>query len=550
MLDDERAVPRALTGVEVALVVIAVIIGALSRSRGFTNGDLWFDDAWAASAARTGLGNAWHMFLTAPGYGFVQREWIRLDPTTTWWAQIPAFVFGVAAIPATWATARWMKFDRWMAVAAAFFIAVNPTLILYSTRVKEYPFDLLMALGLVVVAESVRRRPDATRWSVLVAVSVGAVLMSASMLIAVLGAWLVVAICVWPHRDQRRPFATSVAAVGVGIGATYVAFFRHVPAVLNFNWRRRGYLLDIRNVHLAERSIRLMFGGFAHSALMYPVPKVFYRTGRVSQAVSPMLVGMVVLAVVIAVPVVRSWRVRRVDRALVAAVTLAGAVAAALVDLVPFGDGRTDEVLYPSFVMASCAALTAAARWLSARSIPSFTMSTRRAVGVVLASALVIGSGAMAMSHTARYPVLSLRTLAPRLADRLAPGDVVVIDTFNSFGWCYYRLTPCHYVIGGRPVWPQGFRPTSNDATYYVSPNYSGPYPDMARALEGHKRVWYIGYTYGTFDASSPQLAHLRGPSSVYGAIVRSGWVPATSRGAVVSATNVFAQLLLPSSPH
>ena len=39
------------------------------------------------------------MVLTAPGYGLALRSWIRLDPATTWWAQLPAFVLGLCRDP-------------------------------------------------------------------------------------------------------------------------------------------------------------------------------------------------------------------------------------------------------------------------------------------------------------------------------------------------------------------------------------------------------------------------------------------------------------------
>ena len=39
------------------------------------------------------------MVLTAPGYGLAMRSWIRLDPATTWWAQLPAFVLGLLGDP-------------------------------------------------------------------------------------------------------------------------------------------------------------------------------------------------------------------------------------------------------------------------------------------------------------------------------------------------------------------------------------------------------------------------------------------------------------------
>ena len=142
----------------VALLVIT-IVGAVIRAKSFANTGLVPDDAWVALSSRVGLGTARHMWVTAPGFGLVERTWMVLGPSTTWWYQLPPFVFGVAAVPAIFCLARYFKLGRCSALALAVVVYASPTCVTYSTRVKEYPVDFLLSCLLIALAEAARRRP-------------------------------------------------------------------------------------------------------------------------------------------------------------------------------------------------------------------------------------------------------------------------------------------------------------------------------------------------------------------------------------------------------
>ena len=117
---------------------------------------------------------------------------------------------------------------------------------------------------------------------------------------------------------------------------------------------------------------------------------------------------------------------------------------------------------------------------------------------VALVSAVLFG-----LSHVAVYPTVSLRGVAARLTPLERPGDVVFVDTFNSFGWCYYGLSPCRFQVGGSPVWPQGFRPVSMTPDVFIASHYGIPLPEFTAAQRGAHRIWYVGYDYGTFDVGA-----------------------------------------------
>jgi hypothetical protein len=510
---------------EVAILVALAVLGAVIRARGFTSNDLWFDDAWAAAPARVGLADAIHMVLTAPGYGLAIRSWIRLDPATTWFAQLPAYVLGLVAIPAVWGLFRGLRLPRWSALGAAGILAAGPLAVQYSTRVKEYPFDLLAACLLLALAERVRVAPSASRLWALAAASVVAFAMSAGPAPVIAGIWLAV-IC-WSAMSSTSlsKLAGPLATVAAGCGLVWVALLRRLPSVLSFNWRRRGFLVDYRSFSLAERTVTMIFGGFVHAVFAYPVPPSFFNTKRGLHAASAALLGLVLFAVAIIGPIVIAARRRWSAPALPSALALAVAVLLAVADRVPLGDGRTDEVLYPAFLVCLASVAVAVAPRV-ARAVPRLGVAHAWRWG--LSAVALAGAAAFGLNHEAVYPTVSLRGVDARLIALERPGDVVFVDTFNSFAWCYYELSACRFKVGGTPVWPQGFSPVSTSPHVFIASHYGIPLPEFTAAQSRARRIWYVGYTYGTFDVGAgPAKANLPVGTYMLGLLQRDGWRPA-----------------------
>jgi hypothetical protein len=527
---------------EIVLLAALVVLGGVIRARGFTSGDLWFDDAWAAAPARADLSAAIHMVLTAPGYGLALRSWIRLDPGTTWFAQLPAYVLGLAAIPAVWALLRRLHLPRWSALGAAAILAAGPLAVQYSTRVKEYPFDLLSACVLLALAERVREEPSPSRLWALAAASVVAFAMSAGPAPVIAGIWLAVLTWFATRAESRARVAGPLGAVAAGCALVWVVFLRHLPGVLSFNWRRRGFLVDYRSFSLAERTVSMIFGGFVHAVFAYPVPSSFFNTKRGPHAVSVAFLGLVLVGVAIAGPIVIAARKRWSTAALPSALALLVAVVLAFADRVPLGDGRTDEVLYPAFLVC-LATMAVAAMPHVARAVPRM-LRTRVAwsgAGAVALGAVTI----FGLTHEAVYPTVSLRGVEARLPALERPGDVVFVDTFNSFGWCYYELSTCGFQVGGSPVWPQGFRPVSTTPTVFIASHYGIPLPELTAAQQRARRIWYVGYTYGTFDVGAgPSRASTPVATYMTGLLQHDGWHQAPpSRRTVIIGLHAYAVL-------
>lgn len=534
-----------------AVVIVALLalvgLGAAIRAHGFTDLDLWFDDAWSAAPARVGWSKAVHMVLTAPGYGLALRLWLRLDPTTTWFTQLPAYVLGLCAIPAVYGLLRLLRNNRAVALAGALVVAVDPILVQYSTRLKEYPFDLLAACAVLALAERARRRPARDTMAWLAVVSAVALFFSAGSLAVVAGAWLALAVCVLRDRPARAPYLGALGALGAACLVIWAVFLRHLPSVLNFNWRRRGYLVDYRSLGRLERTVTLIFGGFLHGALAYPVPAAFFRARSGLHTPSAAALGFVLLALSVGVPVAASWRRRSPTPALAAAFALALAILFAVADKIPFGDGRTDEALYPAFLVC-LAAIASACAPFAHRVLQG---PARRAVATSLSGALVAGAVAFGVAHPSVYPTLSLRDLWARLRPELRPGQVIFVDTFNSFAWCYYELTPCRTQVGGAPPWPQGFRPVSKDTSLVFIPKHYGipePELDQRQRQPGITGIWYVGYDYGTYDVGAGQrLWNFPVNTYMLGDLRADGWVPAPpGHGTrVLGITHCYAELFV-----
>jgi hypothetical protein len=505
----------------VALCLL-VALGAVIRVRGFTSLDLWFDDAWAAAPARVGWAQAVHMVLTAPGYGLALRLWIRLDPTTTWFLQLPSFVLSLGAIPVVYGLLRYFRSPRWLALAGALVATVDPILVQYSTRLKEYPFDLLGACLLLVLGERLRRAPSPRRVAALAAVTVVVLFTSAGGVAIAAGVWLSLGFALLADPRHRRSYLGAIGVLGLCGVAIWASELRQLPSVLNFNWRRRGFLFDYRSLSLFERSVSVTFGGFLHGALAYPVGPNFFRGHAGVHDAPAAVLGIALLGLAIGVPVVGSIRARRVSPTLGAALGLCIAVVLAVADRVPLGDGRTDEALYPALYLCLGACVLLVVPRL--RSILDARRS-RRTLAAALAAALLVGTVGFGIEHPSIYPTISLRSLAARLAPIEKPGDIVFVDTFNSFGWCFYELSACSYKVGGTPPWPQGFRPKSGSPDVFIASHYGIPLPELTTAQADATRIWYVGFEYGTFDLGAGREAWPE-PVNTYmlGLINKKGW--------------------------
>ena len=467
--------------------------GAWARAPGFTSSSLWFDDAWSAMPARVSLSTAVKMVTTAPGYTIVLRTWLRLHPEATWWAQLPAFVAGVAGIVAVYALLR--AFGAWwpLSYLGALVVAASPVAIDYSTRVKQFGVDLLLACVVLWLFERWRRSSSHRDGGLLAVGCAASLLISATTLVVCVAAAAVAMVCGLTDRRRRRDGVLVGSATAVTLAVSYVLWLRHLSPSLHYGWTKRGYLLSTSSLHRVAFSFEAMGTGIFHWMLGVPLGR-----GRVSTAITPVGVALSLLsaAVLLAVCVpplagVVRRRGREAGPLVASSLAVVLAVALALVGRSPFGGGRTDEVLYPSILLLAAGAVT-----------PLVARGSERArrgalAGVVVVAGVLVGVGA---THRAAYPTTDLRPLARQLAEpvNVARSRVVVVDPWLTFTWAYDALSPTAVSFAHTQLsWSQGFHVVSLEPDVVISTNYFFPDRSYSSLSMRTHRVWYVASTVG-----------------------------------------------------
>jgi hypothetical protein len=188
--------PEVLSRKFAGFTLVAVtLFGAALRFRGLSNGGLFRDDAWVALSARVGLGTAWHMWVTAPGFYFLERTWIATHPGSTEWDQFLPLAAGIASIPAAYLLIRYYRMSRFVSLGGALIVSISPVCIIYSTRLKESGVDFLLACLMLILGEAARRRQARRDLLLLAIATIFCFALSASTLAVIIG---VVAGC-WPE---------------------------------------------------------------------------------------------------------------------------------------------------------------------------------------------------------------------------------------------------------------------------------------------------------------------------------------------------------------
>jgi hypothetical protein len=404
-------------------------------------------------------------------------------------------------------------------------VVLSPTTVTYSTRVKEYAFDFLLGIALLALAERIRKSPTTRNLVHLSAASVVSLFVSFSTAVVVAGVWLAVLLLALWQREVRRRI---VALLGITIAASLalvLPFALNVPSVLNRNWRRRGFLFDPSTFHSARHTATAILSGLSHGLFGVPIQPSPSTAFWKFWAVGVAFIVALVLSAGMVITFRRTLKSKPTfSRTTPAAFAIFMALLAAFAGRVPLGDGRTDEVLFPSLLVLLALIIG-----------PRFDKlaSTLRQRSRVLSTALCLlglsGGLLFGALHTSRYPTIDLRGLEAKLAktSRGTPDIVTVVDGFNSFGWGYYQLTPTSIAFGldHGHIWPQGFHVVSTSPSVVIS-NNDMKVPGRFHDLEGRaSALWYVGFEQGTYNPYSPYPSALH-PSATYQELLREGWKP------------------------
>ncbi len=499
---------------------------AWRQSAGFTRYNMFFDDAWAALPARVHLGDALKMTVSTPGWTLLLREWIHAGSYATWWAQVPALIGAIVMGVVFFALTRYFRLAPWPSALATVLLVSNPTTLTYATRVKPYTWEMVLAISILALGEWVRRTSSRRSFVALGVGSVVAFLLSFATAIVIAGVWCAVLVWLWSDRTTRRHAVTAACVSAAGVLAVGVPFVLATPPSLGDRWVGRGFMANFHSLRGFGHNLVTMLAGFANGLSGLSVGYQF-RQNRITpwDDVVAVAVALVILGLLWWTAGPRAWREK--SPLLAVGFVLLVALAAGATDVFPFGDGRTDEVLYPAVFLAVAVGLD---RLLTHR--PSHV--TRSLHVFVAAVVVVVSLGAAswnATANAAKYPELNLTGLMAKLRPQLRPGDAIVVPSFLSFPWAQANLSSWTVDFNTHGSWPQGFRvaSTSKIPVVVLPETYAGFDPQLAQLRHHFHRVWYVGYTLGVWnpyvvDAKYPALLPMQ--TYTLGQLLQEGWHP------------------------
>jgi len=497
--------PQVWAGLTLLTLITVTVIGGVIRYNGFTRYGLYRDDAWAVLSSRVGIGTAWHMWVTAPGFYFVERTLLVLGPSGTWWAQLLPFVAGVACIPAIYALARYFRFSRGGGLILAVLVAASPVCATYSTRVKEYSVDFLIACLLIAVAERARRRPNPPLLA-LVLTSVVAFLVSASLGPAIVALWLALGVSWFRAGALDRRVVLAATAAAAGCAVVGAVFYRHLSPTETVFWNLAGGFI----VHTSLGEFFLTLNSSAWNLLLGLFGFAqFDAAGRLL-----VVVGWVALSAV---------GVYRNPPMYGPALIVVGGFAASALQVAPLGTGRADEYLYPAILLVMTAG---AARVVApiGRRLRAAPRALALASTSVVAVAAVCLAGALLLHEDANapvYPAEDVTGLATALDHHMLPGDVIWVSEQMRYPWALYEDRTPRIELG--PGWATNFTVVSTQPGVFIVPSARfevGYQPTVwAPSMRRYHRLWYVNVNanLGGFDIPS------------YAALLGDGWHPVSS---------------------
>jgi hypothetical protein len=236
-----RDLARNVTARDLVWLAVIVAIAIVLRLPGLTTG-LWRDegstyfDATAPSLAGA-LREIRLAEINPPGFFLLMRGWLALAGTNDLTMRLPAFVFGILVIPATWALARQAGLRGPAALVAAALASLGPAGIVLGSDARPYTCAAFLAalatLAAFRVVVAPRSEPPAPALWAYVATAVALEYVSYTGLLLTFGLALgALAATVVEPGLRRRALALVAASAGSALAlAPWVLSLRDVPRV-------------------------------------------------------------------------------------------------------------------------------------------------------------------------------------------------------------------------------------------------------------------------------------------------------------------------------
>lgn len=433
------------------LLTAIVVLGALGRAWGLTNGTLYPDDAWVALTSHFDLATSSRMLVTTPGFTLFMQGWTRLAPHTTWFLQLPDLLTSTVGIIAVFALATYFRAPPWAALSAAAILASSNEAMAYAVHIKPYADDVLLATVILWAAEAARRSMTPSRLTVLAAISVAAAAWSFINAVVAVGAYLALGAIWFRRRKMTTWLFASAGVAGVAMLGLYLSVIRKQTTPSLQHYWRPDYL-TLTSPHAALHSAKRVINGvFVQQLAATP----HHDTLKSLQVVFGL--ALLVLAVTGAIT---AWRAMAIPLGVVAAAILVAAARK-----IPLGSDRTDAYLFPALILLVVAGAMWLHRLLDARE-NKLLLQIASLVGV----AAVVGSLLVAVAFPPRYLGGNLRTAAATARAQQAshPGTVLVVEGTARWPWAFGEDPGVTLLFG--PAFNTGYAPQGHQRGVLLMP--------------------------------------------------------------------------------
>jgi hypothetical protein len=381
----------------------------------------------------------------------------------------------------------------------------------YATRVKQYSFEVLLAILLIGLAAAVLRDPMAGRpW---IAFSIGSVISLAvsfalvGIVVAGFGAGLVAA---WREGgfDRLRRSLASIFAIAVAlfISSWFLLIIRPTRSTALHDFWSGFYLSE--PVGIPPAAPWWHWTDTSHHGLLAHDWKLvqFLFDGAFSGPTAVLIIGFVVASVLVAL--------RRPFHALLFGVPVLLAVGGSLAQLSPFGGGRTDAWLYAPMTFMIVSAVDIVLRRVTGGR-RSDARDARRSTGSKSAGLALSGSViAIALFCLANIPAATaspwpdVTPLITSLETSRTRHDLVVVGTAFTFNYALYAPQPVATRVSDRNA--THFSPVVQGINAMNWQDYTAPVAELERRLRCSQDVWLLdapNIAYPMGDAPRRALA-------------------------------------------
>lgn len=497
-----------------AAATLVVVLGAVLRWRSLTPHGLFQDDAWVALTGRLPFATALHVAGTAPGFVALLHPLFAHAVSNPHLAELPALVAGLVGLAATPFVLTRLGLGRAGVLAGTLVVACSPVAVATAGHVKPYTLDFLDALVVLVVARRCCTRPTARRAWWFTGVSIVTVLLSASVLPVVVGAW---AVTTGTARRAPREVLAALAATPLGLVLLIVTCFSHLPTALNRYWA--SSMLTPKPLstlpHRASGVLRGLTTGLLPTTTKVP---------------AEVTVTVVIVAVLVVVGLVSGRRTVGVQ---LAAATLVVATCLAVGGKVPLGTGRTDMGLYPALALVLTAGVESTWTWLQRSSVPAMARCTL-AVAIVAA---VAGLGLVAQHPYAATDLAAFRHGAPACG---TARPITLVDAYTRYPWALTESP--RFAIARDPGYGAGFtvswsstalvEPAQPYEAHYAPDRWAIHAADVTRRVAGR----------GLLMVETPPTGHPHA-DRVSAELERLGFTPSWTRRAATTTETCFIDL-------